>query len=364
MRRPVFATSSAAARALFARSHHAHLAATLPSGEPVLRALHAVVHRDWLAFHAAPVGEKIEIVGRAAVVQATEVVCQLPSYFEDPERACPATTLYRSAQAHGVIEELTELDDKTAVLQLLMDQFQPEGGYAPLDPAAPLYTKAIAGLFVGAIRLDQVDGKAKLLQHRSPASRAKVLAALWQRGAPGDAEAIEAIRGANPGDEVPDFLRGPGGTTLAVAPGPGDAEAAVALVRDAYWNVDVDEACLARALRGSTAWVGARDAEGRLIATARALGDGAKCGGVYDVMVGEAHRGRGLGTALVRLLLDHPAVRGVRTLSLGTRDARSFYARFGFVPASQVARGFDSTPLVRVTPAPRASGARARGSAA
>lgn len=47
-------------------------------------------------------------------------------------------------------------------------------------------------------------------------------------------------------------------------------------------------------------------------------------------MVAPAWRGRGLGKALIRLLLDHPAVRGARRVLLGTRDAQAFYRGFGF----------------------------------
>ena len=76
--------------------------------------------------------------------------------------------------------------------------------------------------------------------------------------------------------------------------------------------------------------MGARDAEGRLVATARATGDAAKRCWIYDVMVAPAWRGRGVGDAVVRLLLDHPAVRHARRIYLGTRDAQAFYGRLGF----------------------------------
>jgi ribosomal protein S18 acetylase RimI-like enzyme len=76
--------------------------------------------------------------------------------------------------------------------------------------------------------------------------------------------------------------------------------------------------------------VGARDASGRLVATARAIGDAHKRAWIYDVMVAPAWRGKRLGEAVMRLLLDHPAVRDVRRVYLATRDAQGFYARLGF----------------------------------
>jgi ribosomal protein S18 acetylase RimI-like enzyme len=107
------------------------------------------------------------------------------------------------------------------------------------------------------------------------------------------------------------------------------AKDAAALLRDAYWNLDVPDEIIVRAQLGSSAWVGALE-DGRLVATARALSDGVKLALVFDVMVAPDWRGRGLGEALMRRLLEHPAVRGARRVWLGTRDAQRFYARLGF----------------------------------
>jgi predicted N-acetyltransferase YhbS len=58
---------------------------------------------------------------------------------------------------------------------------------------------------------------------------------------------------------------------------------------------------------------------------------------IADVMIAPAWRGRGLGAALMRLLLGHPVVRGARKVSLFTRDADPFYAKLGFVPSADPA---------------------------
>jgi nitroimidazol reductase NimA-like FMN-containing flavoprotein (pyridoxamine 5'-phosphate oxidase superfamily)/GNAT superfamily N-acetyltransferase len=339
MRRPIFATSRERALHFLGSAHHVHLASTRPDGVPVLRALHGVLVDDaHLAFHAAPIGEKLEVLGRQAVVQASRVVAQIPSYFLDPERACPATTLYESVQAHGVVEEVTEPDRRATALEGLMRRLQPEGGYVPIEASSPLYRKALAGLFVAALRIESIDGKSKLMQHKQPRDRTRVIEQLWRRGDPGDVEAIESIRAANPEDAPPPFLRGPHGTTLAVALGPEDAHAAAQLVSGAYWNDAIAPAAIARATSASSAWVGARDGAGVLRATARAISDSAKHAWIYDVYVAEELRGAGVGDAVLRLLLDHPQVRHARFVHLGTRDAQPFYARLGFVDRAQLVR--------------------------
>lgn len=348
MRRTEFEMPPADARALLAELPVIHLASTLADGTPVLRSLHGVVVDGWLAFHSAPKGEKTGLVGRPAVVMAEETVATVPSTFFDPEKACPATTYYRSVQVEGMIEELTEPAAKAAALQALMEKLQPEGGHVPITHDHPHYRAAVKGILVAGIRLERVAGKAKLAQNRKPAEVARLLESLWRRGAPGDTRALELIRAANPDAPPPPFLDGPLGVTLHAWLPPSAADAAAAMLVDEYWNTGVfghDE--LARAHRGSTAWVGARDRTGRLIASARAISDGAKLAWIYDVVVAPGWRRGGLGQAVVRLLLDHPALRDTRRIFLGTRDAQSLYARFGFIDAADAPpRGFATTTMI------------------
>ena len=318
------------AEALLGRAGVVRIAATGDAGDPVLRTVHPVVVRGGLAWHGAPAGEKMETVGRAAVISAEEVVASIPSYFLDPERACPATTLYRSVEVHGVIERVDDPEHKAEVLQALMHKLQPEGGHVPIDARHPLYQKAVAGILVLRVSLDRIDGKAKLAQNRARLERMRLLEKLWDRGLPGDPAAIELIRAANPDTPVPAFLAGPDGVVLACALDTRDADAAADLLEGAYWNSDMTRADVVRAHQGSPAWVGARDGTGRLVATARAISDQGRRAWIYDVMVAPPFRGRGLGERLVRLLMAHPAVRRVLRVDLATRDAQSFYARLGF----------------------------------
>lgn len=330
MRHTIFEMPRADAIALFARAPAVTVATVDPEGAPHLRTLHAVVVDDAICFHGSPKGERAAMIGWPAVVAAEETVAGAPSYFFDPVRACPATTYYVSAQARGVIARVDDPVRKAAVLEALMRRFQPEGGYAPITADDPLYRGPIAGIDVQEVRLDDVRGKAKLAQNRRPEDLARLIDGLWARGEVGDPAAIERLLAANPGSPRPAFLRGPAGASLHVALPSAEVDAAVALVADTYWNEGVPPAAIRRAHLGSTAWVGARDAAGILVATARAVSDGAKHAWIYDVAVAPGLRGRGLGEALLRLLLDHPALRRAAQIHLQTRDAHDFYRRFGF----------------------------------
>ena len=323
------------ARAIFARSRVMHLATTDLRGDPVLRTVHGVLVVDGrettIAFHGAPVGEKMEGIGRKAVLSAEEIVASIPSFFVDPERACPATTYYLSAQAHGTLELVGDPDDKAEIVSALMSKYQPEGGYAAVDAHDPMYAKQIAALLVARVRVDRVTAKAKLGQNRRPEERARILEQLWARGRPDDVSAIATILARCPDVPTPAFLHAPAGSGLRLScASDADFDEAVALLhRGAYWLEGVAPARTRAALERSTAAVCARDDRGALVAFARAVSDG-RVAWIYDVVVAEHARRTGAGTAVMRLLLDHPAVRNAERIRLTTRDAVTFYRRLGF----------------------------------
>ena len=69
---------------------------------------------------------------------------------------------------------------------------------------------------------------------------------------------------------------------------------------------------------------------GRQVAFARLITDRAVFAYLADVFVVPEFRGRGISKALIRAILSHPDVIGVRTMLLRTVDAHGLYAQFGF----------------------------------
>lgn len=70
---------------------------------------------------------------------------------------------------------------------------------------------------------------------------------------------------------------------------------------------------------------------GAQVGFARWVTDGATFGWLCDVFVDAAFRGQGLGKFIVKTAVDHPDVRGIPLLLLGTRDAHELYREVGFV---------------------------------
>lgn len=331
--------------ALLARAPELHVAAVV-DGAPALRAMHGVVHDGALWLHGVPRGTVSSWDGAPVEVQAHEIVARIPSWMRDPERACPATTYYRSVIARGSLRAFADPRARAAALQRMMEERQPEGRHVPIDADDPLYAAKLRGLGVWRVDIDELHAVEKLGQDQTAEHLRGILRGLWARGAPGDHAAIEVISAAHP--DRPAFAEAPPGLRARCWPTPGDARAAAGLAAGRYWNTAFDEDTLARAVLGSTAWVGF-ERDGALVASARAIADGAKRSWVYDVVIRDDLQRTGLGTALMRLLLDHPAVRAT-DVSLATRDAMGFYARLGFEEVYTDTRGAYPRTMMRRPP--------------
>ena len=68
----------------------------------------------------------------------------------------------------------------------------------------------------------------------------------------------------------------------------------------------------------------------KLVGAARAITDGVRCATVFDVCVLPSHRGRGIGRAVMRSLVD--ALKGQFVLLTCDRNLQQMYGEFGFAP--------------------------------
>ncbi len=71
-------------------------------------------------------------------------------------------------------------------------------------------------------------------------------------------------------------------------------------------------------------------ADGRQIAFARVVSDFATFAYLVDVFVVPQQRSKGHSKALVKAVLAHPDLQGLRRFMLASSDARGLYAQFGF----------------------------------
>lgn len=97
---------------------------------------------------------------------------------------------------------------------------------------------------------------------------------------------------------------------------------------DAYWGRWRSRDDLQRQIDG--AWrIVACYLDGKMVGFARAVSDGVALAYLADVYVLAQHRGRGLGEALLRAMIDDGPGRSFRWM-LHTADAHELYRKLGF----------------------------------
>jgi uncharacterized protein (DUF952 family)/N-acetylglutamate synthase-like GNAT family acetyltransferase len=121
------------------------------------------------------------------------------------------------------------------------------------------------------------------------------------------------------------------------------------LSREAYWSVGIPRDVLEKALSNSLCF-GLFAPAGDQAGFCRVVTDHATYGYLADVFVLPEHRGLGLGHWLVQCALDHPDLAGLRSWTLGTRDAHALYERFGWSaadPSRWMSRSVPATDIYR-----------------
>jgi len=129
------------------------------------------------------------------------------------------------------------------------------------------------------------------------------------------------------------FTRTHGEYEISDDPARLDLDAVERLLHGTYWAAqrprEVIEKSIARSLCVCAYYRGA------LVGFARIVTDGLTIAWICDVVIDEAHRGTGLGKALVEAVVTHPEISDVRQI-LATRDAHTLYEKYGFERSGDV----------------------------
>lgn len=99
------------------------------------------------------------------------------------------------------------------------------------------------------------------------------------------------------------------------------------LVRS-YWSEGIPREIVERSLANSLCF-SVHQAE-MPVGFARAITDYATFAYLADVFIIESHRGRKLAKFLMKCIIQHPQLQGLRRWTLATRDAHELYAQYGF----------------------------------
>lgn len=102
------------------------------------------------------------------------------------------------------------------------------------------------------------------------------------------------------------------------------------LSEQSTWAVGISRAVVERAIDNSLCFGGFID--GRQVAFARVVTDFATFGNLVDMFVIPEYRGRGYSKELMKAIMAHPSLKGLRRFTLATTDAHKLYEQFGFAP--------------------------------
>lgn len=164
----------------------------ISDNEPYGVAVNFVAYEGMICFHGAYEGRKAEAIKTHPSASFLVVSPQslIPSYFSDTKSACAATQFYISVMLAGEISFMKDLSFKAGVLEAMMQKFQPEGGYIPMDAENPIYTKMIERTAIYVLKPSKTSLKVKVGQNRPKEIQQRILNNLRERGNTSDLETI------------------------------------------------------------------------------------------------------------------------------------------------------------------------------
>ena len=108
-----------------------------------------------------------------------------------------------------------------------------------------------------------------------------------------------------------------------------DLEFVHGFLSNSYWSPGVPMQTVKKAMHGSLCF-GVYEND-KQVGYARMVTDTATFAYLADVFIDENYRGKGLGKWLVKTILAHPDLQGLRRILLATKDAHALYEQVGFI---------------------------------
>ena len=173
------------------QEHVGRISSIDENGYPQIIPMNFVYVDNSIYMHSHIRGEKIENIRRNNKVgfEVDRELEFLPSYFEDPKNASLADTLYISVVIKGKASLVTDKEEKTLALNGLMEKYQPEGIYDPIQPSM----KILDGVAVIKVIPDSLFGKYKIGQHMHAESRMDLAKKILAKNSPTAKETLEIM---------------------------------------------------------------------------------------------------------------------------------------------------------------------------
>lgn len=196
MRRSEFLSEEEAEfREIVERAHVGYLGLVDTKGYPRIVPLNFVAIGQTIYFHGAREGEKFELLSRSpkASFSVDLPFALITSYWQSKRSAEPTSYFFKSLHVRGQGMEVNDLDEKAGALQAMMEKYQPEGGYEPIETTNRMYRKPLERVGVFKIVPEEITMKIKFGQNMDDRMIGKIIEGLRQRGHPMDEETVKNI---------------------------------------------------------------------------------------------------------------------------------------------------------------------------
>ena len=152
------------------------------NGFPQIIPMNFVFLNDAIYVHSHVKGEKLENISRNNKVgfEADRELEFLPSYFEHPSNASLADTLYISIVIKGTAFFISDGEEKTLALNGLMEKYQPEGRYDPIQSDM----RVLDAVSIIKITPQTLHGKYKIGQHMKSENRMNLAQKILKKNSP------------------------------------------------------------------------------------------------------------------------------------------------------------------------------------
>ena len=152
------------------------------NGFPQIIPMNFVFLNDAVYIHSHVKGEKLDNISKNNKVgfEVDRELEFLPSYFEDPRNASLADTLYISVVIKGLASLVSDRDEKTLALNGLMEKYQPEGYYDPIQSDM----RVLDAVSVIKIIPQTLHGKYKIGQNMNSKDRMNLAQKILKKNSP------------------------------------------------------------------------------------------------------------------------------------------------------------------------------------
>lgn len=161
------------------------------NGFPQIIPMNFVFLNDAVYLHSHVRGEKLENISRNNKVgfEVDKELEFLPSYFEDPNDASLADTLYISVVIKGVGSFVIDRKEKTLALNALIAKYQPEGQYEPIKSDMEVLDEVT----VIKVTPQTIHGKYKIGQNMNPKDRMDLAQKILKRNSSSSKQTLKIM---------------------------------------------------------------------------------------------------------------------------------------------------------------------------